>query len=516
MSVKGNEKPFPLKLLVKKLDLVADRPLIVLNNSDIEKLELDPDESVILSVKNRNIRVSVLATKSLVKEGEVGLCGNIEEQFGLSEGSKVILTKTAGFNSIRCIKKKMDGQTLTRGEIKEIVLDVINGNLTNLEIAGFLLGVKYVGMTVQEVEYLTRAMVETGVKISFDKATYDKHSIGGVPGNKVSLLIVPIIAASGLLIPKTSSRAITSPSGTADTMSVLAEVEFEPDEFKEIALKVGGAIVWGGKLGLAPADDIFIREVERPLSIDPESQMIASIMAKKVAAGIKNMVLDLPMGKGAKLERREEALKLAGKFVELGRRLKINIVCGLTYGGQPVGYAVGPALEAREALETLMGKGPTSLIEKSVSLAGLLLEMSGQARRGYGRNMAYSILKSGRALKKMKEIIEGQGGNPDVKPSDIPIGEHKAVLYAKMDGYVKRVENSKVVAIARKAGAPRDKGAGVQLYAKEGRKIRKGQPLLEIYSERSSKLTGAYELALQFPPISLEGMLLDVYPKFIE
>ncbi len=232
------------------------------------------------------------------------------------------------------------------------------------------------GMSMDEVEYLTRAMVETGITIDFARPCYDKHSIGGVPGNKVTLLIVPIVAAAGLLIPKTSSRAITSPSGTADTMNVLANIEFTASELKEMALKAGGTIVCGGKVGLAPADDILIR-VEYPLCIDPRGQMRASIMAKKLAVGADFIVIDIPVGLGAKVETTEDARKLAQSFMELGDRLKVRVQCGITYGGQPVGHTIGPALEAREALLALQGKGPASLIEKSTALTGMLLEVGG-------------------------------------------------------------------------------------------------------------------------------------------
>ncbi|MCK4895220.1 MAG: thymidine phosphorylase, partial [Candidatus Heimdallarchaeota archaeon] len=176
---------------------------------------------------------------------------------------------------------------------------------------------------------------------------YDKHSIGGIPGNKVSLIIVPTVAAAGLLIPKTSSRAITSPSGTADTMEVLCDVNFSSDEILEIAPKVRGMLVWGGTLDLSPLDEIVIHKVEQPLGIDPHSQMLASIFSKKVSTGVDHLVLDIPTGTGSKMPTREEAIQYAHESTELGRRLGIHIEAALSYGEQPLGKAVGPALEAR-------------------------------------------------------------------------------------------------------------------------------------------------------------------------
>jgi len=295
-------------------------------------------------------------------------------------------------------------------------------------------------------------------------------------------------------------------------MEVLADVEFTASELKEIALKAGGAIAWGGKLGIAPADDILIR-VEYPLSIDPTGQMLASIMAKKLATGVNNMVLDVPVGSGAKVETMEEASALCMRFMELGEKLGIQVQCGITYGGQPVGHTVGPALEAQEALRALMGKGPSSLIEKSVSLAGLLLEMGGVTSAGRGYEAAKDILLKRRAYEKMKEIIEAQGGDPNIRPEDIEIGKYRHVVYAPVDGFVTSVDNVTIVDIARAAGAPLDKGAGLSIEVKRGHKVKKGQKVLEIFAERSIKLQDAVSILRRRSPIVIEGMLLKVVPE---
>ena len=323
----------------------------------------------------------------------------------------------------------------------------------------------------------------------------------------MSLIIVPIVAAAGLLIPKTSSRAITSPAGTADTMEVLANVTFAPDEFVEITLKTGGSIVWGKSLGLAPADDIMA-EVGYKLGLNPISQLITSIIAKKAAIGVNFLVLDVPFGYGCKVPDIKSATELSRRFVELGEKLGIRVECGITYGSQPVGHAIGPALEAREALETLMGTGPGSLIEKSTALAGILLEMGGKAARGAGRRVAKEILRSGKALKKMREIIEAQGGKADIKPEDVPVGEYKMAVYSEADGYVAQVDNVLIARVARAAGAPKDAGAGVLLYGKQGERVKEGDKLFEIYADRRSKLEEAYTLAGREPPIRVESTLI--------
>ena len=264
---------------------------------------------------------------------------------------------------------------------------------------------------------------------------------------------------------------------------------------------------------MAPADDLLIR-VEHPLNIDPFGQMLASILSKKLSVGADHIVIDIPVGPEAKVKTIEDARKLAKSFVELSERFNVHLQCGITYGGQPVGHMVGPALEAREALLALEGKGPASLTEKSTALAGILLEMGLAAQPGQGKDMAKDILASGKALKKMRDIIEIQGGNPKIRPEDIPVGQRRAEIRAPCDGFVTNVSNTAITAIARAAGAPREKGAGVALRWKRGYKVKKNDVLLEIYAERATKLNDAYSFALSLNPVTVEGMLLHKVPEF--
>jgi len=412
-------------------------------------------------------------------------------------------------DSIDLVKKSLDGLRLTRDEFKRIISDALNGKLPDVALSAFVVRQYLKPLSLEEVADLTMAMVETGKTIEFGDMTVDKHSIGGVPGNKVSLLIVPIIASTGLKIPKTSSRSITT-IGTADTMEVLAPVEFKLDEVKEIVEKTNGCIVWGGALETAPADDLFIRKVERVLRIDPVSQMLASIMAKKVAMGIKYLVLDIPEGKGTKAETLEAAYALSEMFIKLGKMLNIYVETAITYGDQPVGHAVGPALEAKEALMALEGHSPSaSLIEKATGLAGILLEMTGKASPGKGQDMAKEILRSRKALEKMKEIIEAQGGDSTITSDKVPVGDKKADILAPVDGYVVAIDNRAVMAVVRAAGAPDVKGAGVFIYKKGGRYVKRGEPLMTIYAEKESNLDRAVELARRLNPIIIEGMIKE-------
>ena len=477
-----------------------------------EQLGITTHDRVILAKDEFSAPAIVNTTETFVGPEEVGVFLDTARELRIAEGDAVSLNLLPPPTSIQYIRKKLRGERLASEEIHSIIKDTVDRTLSDIEITAFITAEQFHGMTMDEVEALTRAMVAHGTTIEFQRPVFDKHSLGGIPGNKVTLLIVPIVAAAGLLIPKTSSKAITSPSGTADTMSTLAPVDFAASELKKIVNKTNGAIIWGGGLNLAPADDIFIG-VEHPLQIDPEPQMLASIMAKKLAVGTDYLVLDLPVGPEAKVQTNEQARSISNKLIELGERLGVRVKCGLTYGGQPVGYNVGPALEAKEALVALEGKGPSSLVEKSTALAGLLFEVAGKAAKGRGQDMAKDILASGKALAKMRDIIEAQGGNPNVKPDDLPVGEHKEEILAPFDGYITRVSNRAITAIARAAGAPMEKGAGLVFYGKEGHKVEKEEKIMEIYAERESRLEEAYQLALKLKPITLEGMLLQEIPE---
>ncbi|UCH89312.1 MAG: thymidine phosphorylase, partial [Thermoplasmata archaeon] len=258
-----------------------------------------------------------------------------------------------------------------------------------------------------------------------------------------------------------------------------------------------------------PADDLIIH-AEYPLAIDPYSQVIASVMAKKKAMSADYLLLDIPMGSGTKVPDDELAKKYASDFMELGKRLGMKVECAITYGGQPVGSAIGPALEAREALSTLEGgKVPNSLKLKSLSLAGILLEMGGVAKPGEGKRAAKQILEKKKALEKFLEIIDAQDGNGNLTSDEIQIGKYTANFYADQDGYVDHIDNKAVVAIARAAGAPLDNGAGILFFEKKSHKVDKGDLLFTIYSSNNEKIKRAKVLCEKLTPITIEGMLLE-------
>ena len=479
-----------MKLKARILGLEAGGKLVaLLNREDAEDLGVSSLERVRIAKNNREAIAIVNTATKLIERGTIGIYEEVRAILDIEAGEEVDVEISPLPKSVHFIRNKLRQRKLTYEEILEIIKDMVRGNLSEIEIASFVTALHIFGLDLDEATSLSRAMVETGSTLKVDKhPIVDKHSIGGVPGDKTTLLVVPIVAAAGLTIPKSSSRAITSAAGSADRVEVLMPVSLSIDEMREVVEKTNGCMVWGGSLNLAPADDMFVR-IEHPLSIDP--LLLPSIMSKKKAVNAEMLVLDIPTGRGTKVKTIGDAELLAKDFMELGQRLNIKVQCAITYGEQPVGYTVGPALEAQEALRVLMGERYVpDLVDKATDIAGILLEMSGMKN---GKTLAMEILKSGKAEKKLREIIGAQGGNPEVKPEDIYVGEETFTIRSKKKGYLLWINNASLVEIARLAGAPKDKGAGVHLHKKIGDAVRENDPLFTIHAERDIKLQRAID-----------------------
>ncbi|MBI4010272.1 MAG: AMP phosphorylase [Candidatus Aenigmarchaeota archaeon] len=474
-----------MKFKVKLLGVESGgKPFVTLSKDDSEELGIKSSGRVRIQSDSKILTAIVNVLTKTVPKGIIGVYDEVKSYLNLKEGM-IIEVDVAKFpTSLQYIKNKLKGRALTDEEIFEIVKDTVEGNLSEIEIASFVTALNSVGLNLFEAASLATAMVETGKRLQLNKKIVaDKHSIGGCVGDKTTMLLVPIIASAGITIPKTSSRAITSAAGTADKAEVLMPIDLDVEEITSVVEKTNGCIAWGGALKLAPADDIFV-QIEYPLAIDP--LMLPSIMAKKKAVGSTHVVIDIPSGRGTKVKTIGDANLLAKDFIELGKKLGIETRCAITYGEQPIGYCIGPALEAKEALEVLMRvKRLPDLIDKVTDIAGILFGMVG--KRG-GKQLAMDIWSSGKAESKMREIIMEQGGNHDVKPDDIEIGEFGLDVAADKSGYLLWIDNYKISDLARAAGSPKDKGAGVKLFKKVGDSVKKGDRLFTVYAEKSRKL----------------------------
>lgn len=491
-----------MRLQVKKVSISTGGVLVaIINAIDAQQYDLHVMDRITLKRggKEKSVIVDITDDERIVPKGKLGVFQEVVDYFKLNTGDFVNVSIAKRPRSISFIKKKMRGEKLTKREIYEIVDDLVHNNLSEIELTYFVSACYTNGMNIDETISLTLAIVDTGEMLHLNKhPVVDKHCIGGVAGNRTTMVAVPILAAAGLTVPKTSSRSITSPAGTADTMEVLTNVSIPINKIKKQVEKIGACLVWGGALNLAPADDKIIK-VERPLSIDADSQLIASVMAKKHSVGSTHILIDIPLGEGAKIEDMAHATKLKRSFEKIGKILKKNMKVVITNGNEPIGNGIGPALEARDVMWVLENdaRAPFDLRKKSLYLAGELLELCGKAKRGQGEKMANQILDSGDAYRKMVEIIKAQGGKVK-NPDKIKIGKYKFDYCAKKSMAIRNINNKAISKIARIAGAPQDNSAGLYLYKHVGSIVKKGEKIFTVYATNKEKLKYAKDTVKEY------------------
>ncbi len=417
--------------------------------------------------------------------------------------------------ALQAISKKLVGEKLTYKEIYAIMDQISKERLGDVLTTYFAASGYSKGFSDQELYYLTKAMVETGETLSFKGIVADKHSIGGVPGTRTTLIVVPIVAAAGFLIPKSSSRAITTPGGTADDMEVLAPISFTKEEIYKLVKKTKGCIVWGGSFNIAPADDILIK-VEEPLLFESFDKILVSIMAKKIAFGSNHVVIDLPYGKMVKVHSLKDAEILKKKFEYLAKRFDVKICVVIHRTDEPAGKGIGPVLECRESLRVLQQKKerPLDLEVRSLNLAGNLLnlclldspkDLQEKVKKEHGNAIGWAthILQSGKAFEKMNEIIKAQGGKVIKDSEDLKVGAHDYTVRAEKGGKVKHIVSKNATIIAKILGAPSIKVAGIYLHKKIGEKVEKGEILYTLYSNSMYNLKEAKGSLQHFPVMEL-------------
>ena len=344
-----------MELKVKTLKWSAGFPVAMLNEETAERIGVKIKGRILIKTISKNPKsVSAILdiTKTLVGKNYVAISSELQERLSLCSGQKVDVDISPSPKSMLFIKKKLNKESLSKSEIHEIIKDIVNNSLSETEIALFISSMYENGMNMQETIYLIDAILHSGRILNLhlkNKLIVDKHSIGGIPGNRTTPIIVSICAAAGLIVPKSSSRAITTPAGTADTIESVANVEFSMKELEKLVKKVGACLIWGGSLEIVPADEKII-QIEKTLNIDPEAQLLASIMSKKLASGAKYILIDIPYGKTAKVKK-EKALHLKRKFEILGKHFHKVLRVVLTKGDEPIGNGIGPALEIRILLK---------------------------------------------------------------------------------------------------------------------------------------------------------------------
>lgn len=443
-----------------------------------------------------------VVTGDLLAEGVAGLSEAAWAGLAPRPGERASMRHPPPLEAFGHVRAKMDGQRLDPMAFDAIVADLAAGRWPDIHVAAFLAACAASRLDVGEMAALTRSMVAAGERLSWGRALVaDKHCVGGLPGNRTTPIVVAIAAAHGLLIPKTSSRAITSPAGTADVVDTFTRSALTLPEMRRVVEQEGGCLAWGGAVALSPVDDVLIG-IEHPLDIDSEGQLVASVLSKKVAAGATHVVLDLPVGPTAKVRSVGAAAVLGRDLVEVGQALGLEVRVMTSDGLQPVGRGIGPALEGRDVLAVLRGEpsAPADLRERALAVAGCVLELDPTVPQGTGHQRAREVLADGRAWRKLVAIATAQGGirEPPVAPLVVPVPATSA-------GRVVAIDNRRLARVAKLAGAPAAAAAGVVLCKRVGDLVEVGEPLFEVHAEVEGELTYALDYVRTGPVHTVEA-----------
>lgn len=437
------------------------------------------------------IATLVLVCSDLLSHQEAGLSEAAWHRLGCPESDVTAhFSHARPVDSMSFVRGKLYGQPITDSAAEAIITDIREGRYSDIQLSAFVTACAGDRLSLEETIAITKAMVSSGQCFDWNNdIVLDKHCVGGLPGNRTTPIVVAIVAANGLTMPKTSSRAITSPAGTADTMEVMTNVALTFDKMQQVVEQQGACLAWGGSVSLSPTDDLVIR-VERALDLDSEGQLVASVISKKVAAGSRQVLIDIPVGPTAKVRSQSLALTLKQALEKTGAAMGLDVRTIITDGSQPIGRGIGPVLEAIDVLQVLRNDGhaPQDLLEKSLQMAGTLLEMGGKADAGQGYTLAQSTLVSGAAMEKFEAICHAQGHFEEPKKA-----EYSHTVCALHKGVVAYFNNRFIARLASLAGAPNAKAAGILLHVTLGENVDEGAPLFTVFAEAPGELAYALD-----------------------
>ncbi|SFB86199.1 thymidine phosphorylase [Marinospirillum celere] len=498
-TVASDEPAFRLKPVRLGIDTHQELVVYLRRNSHVCRSEGFTSSS---RVQIRIADQSILATLSIVNDngllnpGEMGLSESAWARLSPTADSEAHIRHPDPVLSLSHLRHKVYGNRLNEAQTQEIINDIVAGRYSDVHLSSFVTACAGDNLDQEEIIALTQAMLRSGRQLDWGQPkVVDKHCVGGLAGNRTTPIVVAIVTACGAIMPKTSSRAITSPAGTADTLATMTQVDLSLETLQDVVKRYGGCLAWGGSVNLSPADDILIR-VERMLDLDSEGQMVASVLSKKAAAGSTHVLIDIPVGPTAKVRSDEAAEQLSRHLITTGKALGLEIQVILTDGTQPVGRGIGPALEARDLLAVLRNQAdaPQDLRARALTLAAQLLEMAGLAQPGKGPEMAKETLDTGKALQQFMAICEAQGGfsEPELAP-------YQYNWHSKKPGTVTTIDNRQLSQLAKLAGAPEDPAAGVTLEVKLTDEIKKGQLLMTLHADSPGELQYAVEFLEAHP-----------------
>jgi putative thymidine phosphorylase len=434
-------------------------------------------------------------------QDRIGLCTELAEELNIRDMGFLVFKAVDKPASVSHIIDRMQGNELSGDQIADIARDVVSDSLSQVELSCFVTSATIQDLSMVELYNLTKHLAESGDTFNWDDhLVADKHCTGGVPGNRTSPIVVSIVASLGVKIPKASSRAITSPAGTADVMESVCNVAFDKYQIREIVERTNGCLIWGGGLNVAPADSRLIK-VRKIINSNPEGLLISSILSKKYAMGSKYLLVDMPVGLETRYHSLGEVRHMAQKVKKIAARLGMRAQVEITFGDEPIGNGIGPNLETRDVLQVLLNRpdGPRDLRDKAIRIAGKLIDLFAPERfgpdhrPGDGFEIARECLDSGKAFSKFKEIVNAQKGDKPLDPSKFKGSSHTIEVRSLKDGQLVDYDNRVIAKVARLAGAPSNKGAGLDLYKKSGDMVRSGDLLMRIHSGSESKKKLVYD-----------------------
>ena len=450
--------------------------------------------------------VHMLAPGWGLTDGEIGLSIEAFDRLGLPEGRSVAICRTPSPHSRALLRRKIDGGRLTSGEYENLFHDIVEDRYAESEVSAFLLKTIQT-LDDEEVVSVARARNSFMPRIQWGAPiVVDKHSLGGIPGSRITLIVVPIVAAHGLLMPKTSSRAITSASGTADAMETVCRVDLDSDGVQRVVRETCACIAWNGRLNHSALDDV-VNAITRPLGLDSNRWSVASILSKKWSAGSTHVVVDMPYGPRAKLKTLDQAQELGRLFEVVGAGLGLTVCAIPTDGSRAIGRGIGPALEVRDVRAVLENRpdAPDDLRAKALRFAARILSFDPAiGSEAAGLQRAQALLASGAAAAQFEAIIASQGAVEPVLPASLT-----HVVRASQGGTIMDVDGWRVAGIARRAGAPADKSAGIDLAVSVGSTVAAGAALYTIHATEATDLHAASAMAGEANGVTLQARVGD-------
>ena len=469
----------------------SDHHIVILNAEQAADYWIKDDDKISLIRRWEEFVVNVALTDNYVQANEIWVTKDFLEEYNLMEWDTVIVSFLKNNPlSMQAIRKKMLWKKISDEEIDAIIEDIQDNKIHDLVLAYYVATSFFYKSDVHELAYTTKATAYTWDMYRFPWIVAGKYCIWWVPGNETTMIVIPILASLWITMPKTFSKAITSPAATGECVNVLMDIEFDKQEVIRLTDKVWACLVWNEKLNLAPVNDRIIK-VSSPLGMEPYARMISSIMAKNYAMWINHCLIDIPMWPTAKVVTMKDAKRVAKRFRDIWEYLWIKMDVQVTDWSEPIGRWIWACLQAREALRILQQYGTRSddLEKKAIFLASRILILCWKASTmRSARKLVNEQLLNWEARKKMQEIIKAQNWNPNIKSEDIQLGKFSHDIVAEKDCIISKVDMKHLNTMVRWLWAPKLYEAWIYLHKKLWDKVKKWEIIYTMYSPSANKL----------------------------